>query len=342
MDPFALRRLGRTDVRLAPLGFGGAPIGELYEKLSEEVVEQTLAQAYGCGVRYFDTSPWYGHGLSEHRVGHFLRRQPRADFVLSTKVGRVYRAPTDPQRLDTAPWVGGLPFELRFDYSYDGILRSYEDSLQRLGLNRVDLLLIHDLDLNYHTPEGVQDCLKQLEQGGWKALDELKSAGRIRGIGAGVNQMGTIPRFLDRFDLDFFLVAMPYTLLDQAPLREEFPRCAERGVGIVIGAPFASGILATGAAAGAKYAYAAAAPEILDKARGIEAVCRRHGVPPAVAALRFPLAHPSVAAVIPGAVSPGQVSANVLGLRGAVPVDLWRELKAEGLLAVDAPTPSET
>ncbi|MFQ6017594.1 MAG: aldo/keto reductase [Kiloniellaceae bacterium] len=340
MDPFARRRLGRTGVSIGQLGFGGAPLGELYRKLCEATAQSTLEEAYRLGLRFFDTSPWYGHGLSEHRLGHFLRRQPRESFVLSTKVGRVYTAPADLERVDTGPWAGGLPFVLRFDYTYDGVKRSYEDSLQRLGLNRVDLLLIHDLDFHYHgTEAAVEHYFRQLETGGWKALDELKSSGTIRGIGAGINQMGIIPRFLDRFDIDFFLVAMPYTLLDQEPLHAEFPRCVERGVGIVVGAPFASGILATGPVENAKYNYAPAPAGIADKVGRIESLCGRHGVPLAAAALQFPLGHPIVAAVIPGAVSPAQVAANVRMMRIEIPAGLWQELRDDGLIHAEAPTP---
>lgn len=340
MDPFATRPLGRTGVQLCPLGFGGAPIGELYEKLTEDQVETTLATAYEAGIRYYDTAPWYGHGLSEHRVGHLLRQQNRDDFVLSTKVGRVYSAPKDPRGLDTGPWAGGLPFELHFDYGYDAVMRSWEDSLQRLSLNRVDLLLIHDLDFGYHeTEEGVAARFGELENGGWAALQKLKEAGSISGIGAGINALGMIPRFLERFDMDFFLVAMPYTLLNQEILETEFPACADRGVGIVIGAPYASGILATGVRDGAKYNYETAGHDIVVRVRAIESVCDAHGVSLQAAALQFPFGHDSVAAIVPGAILPEQVSANVSVMRHEIPTGFWDDLKAEGLIRGDAPTP---
>jgi D-threo-aldose 1-dehydrogenase len=340
MNPFATRALGATGVRLTQLGFGGAPMGELTARLPEAEAIGTVEQAYRSGVRYFDTSPWYGLGLSEHRVGHVLRQQPRASFVLSTKVGRVLRAPDDPGAVDRGPWAGGLDFVLRFDYGHDGVMRSYEDSLMRLGLNRVDLLLIHDLDILYHkTDGGVEGRLRELDQGGWRALEDLKSAGLIRGIGAGINEMGMIPRFLDRFPIDFFLVAMPYSLIDQEPLRDEFPRCAEAGVGLVIGAPFASGILATGAVEGARYNYQPAPPEVLEKVARIERVCARHGVPLPAAALQFPLGHPSVAAVIPGTASPEEVEVSVRTMEAPIPAALWDDLGAEGLIAAAAPTP---
>jgi D-threo-aldose 1-dehydrogenase len=220
-------------------------------------------------------------------------------------------------------------------------MRSYADSLQRLGLAQVDLLVIHDIDIGYHDDEvGIERCFRQLEEGGGqRALEELKSASEIKGFGAGINEAPMLSRLLDRVDLDFFLVAMPYTLLDQSPLDDSFPRCVERGIGIVIGSPYASGILASGPAEGAKYNYAPAAPEILEKTRRIDAVCRRHGVALAAAALQFPLGHPSVAAIIPGAVSPREAERNLGHLRAAIPADLWAELRAEGLLHPAAPVP---
>ena len=238
-------------------------------------------------------------------------------------------------------WAGGLPFDLRFDYTRAGVLRSYEDSLMRLGLNRVDALLIHDLDLRHQkTEEGVRAAFEQLEAGGgYAALAELKAGGEIRAIGAGINHTGMIPRFLERFEIDFFLVAMPYTLLDQPALAEELPLCLERGASVVIGAVFASGILARGPAAGALYAYQPAADDVLERTRRIAAVCARHDVPLAAAALQFPLHHPAVASVIPGPDSPAQVRANLQHMRQVVPADFWAELKAARLIDPAAPTP---
>jgi D-threo-aldose 1-dehydrogenase len=219
-------------------------------------------------------------------------------------------------------------------------MRSFEDSLHRLGLPRVDLLVIHDVDPGYQGDDaGVARCFAQLEGGGIRALEELRSAGDIKGFGAGINEGPMLGRFLDRFDLDFFLVAMPYTLLDQAPLEDALPRCVERGIGIVIGSPYASGILATGPIANAKYNYAPAAPEILEKTRKIQSVCERHGVALAAAALQFPLGHPAVAAVIPGAVAPEEAARNIATMQVEIPADLWAELKREGLLHPAAPVP---
>jgi D-threo-aldose 1-dehydrogenase len=340
MDPLARRKLGRTDVQLTQLGFGSAGLGDLYTVLSEAEAAATIAAAWDAGLRYFDTAPWYGRGQAEHRIGRALYAKPRADFVVSTKVGRTLHAVPESEPFDPDLWAGGLRFRVRFDYSYDGIMRSFEDSLQRLGLPRIDLLLIHDLDLQYHARiERVNALLNELCTGGWRALSELKRAGLIRGFGAGINELGMMPRFLDLMDLDFFLVALPYTLMEQRVLDEEFPRCAAAGVGIVIGGVFASGILATGAVPGAKHNYADASPEALARVARMEAICRRHGVPLAAAALQFPLGHPLVASVIPGAIAPEQVTRNVAAFRHDIPADLWAELKHEGLLREDAPTP---
>ena len=342
MDPTETRLLGRTGVALTQLGFGGASIAELFHRVSDEEAAGALDAAWNAGLRYFDTAPWYGRGLSEHRTGNALRRRPRSEYVLSTKVGRILRRPADPDRFESAPWAGGLPFQVVFDYGYDAIMRSYEDSLQRLGIPTVDLLLIHDLDLLYHSPEEKMAAhFARLTTGGFRALEELRSGGLIRGIGAGVNALGMIPRFLDLYDMDFFLVAMPYTLLEQETLDEEFPRCEERGVGIVIGSPYQSGILAAGAVPGANYNYAPAAPEMLDRVRRVQAVCERHGVPLAAAALQFPLGHPIVASVIPGGRNARQVERTVRDFGHPIPPALWDELKAEKLLRADAPVPVE-
>ena len=339
-DLLARRRLGRTGVEVTALGFGGATIG-IDPSVSEAQAQATLQAAWDAGVRYFDTAPWYGRGLSELRIGHLLRTLPRDEFVLSTKVGRILRAPAYPHAPDPRTQPGGLPFEVRFDYSRDGILRAYEDSLQRLGLVRIDVALVHDLDLGYHAPPARWDALMgQLITGGWQALADLRAAGLLRGIGVGINPLGMIPRFLELFDPDFFLLAGRYTLLEQEALAAELPACVERGVGIVIGAVFNSGIGATGPVPGARYDYRPATPPELDKAARIQAVCQRHGVPLAAAALQFPLAHPAVASVIPGPITPAQVHLNLAGIRHPIPPDLWRELKAERLIREDAPTPS--
>lgn len=340
MSELQRRKIGRTAAQVTRLGFGSAPLGDLFEAISEEKAQQTLQAAWDAGVRYFDTAPYYGYGKSEHRVGHFLRQQPRQDFMISTKIGRVFHATRDLANFDKGQWTDGLPFEFEYDYTYDGIMRSYEDSLQRLGLPSVDMLLIHDLDFWFHQNDTrVSAYLAQLFTSGWRALDELRRSKQIKGIGAGINELGMMPRFLDLVDLDFFLVASPYNLLTQDVLDKEFPLCAERGVEIVIGAVFASGILATGAVPGARFAYSPASPEIMEKTRRIEALCQRHHTPLPAAAMQFLLANPIVAAIIPGAIAPEQVQTNVKLLQHPIPSALWGELKSEGLLRADAPTP---
>lgn len=334
------RQLGRTGVEVTALGFGGATIG-IDPSVSETQAQATLQTAWDAGVRYFDTAPWYGRGLSELRVGQLLRGLPRDEFILSTKVGRVLRAPVNPYAPVNSPQPGGLPFEVRFDYSRDGIMRAYEDCLQRLGLTRIDLAIVHDLDLGYHAPQPRWDALMgQLITSGWQALADLRSAGLIKGIGVGINPHDMIPRFLECFDPDFFLLAGRYTLMEQESLSAELPACVERGVGIVIGAVFNSGIGATGPIPGARYDYRPATQPELDKAARIQAICQRHGVPMAAAALQFPLGHPAVASVIPGPITSEQVDLNLAGFNHPIPADLWHELKSERLLREDAPTPS--
>ncbi len=334
------RRLWRTGVPVTELGLGTAPLGELWDIIEEDEAAALLRAAWDGGVRYFDTSPWYGKGQAEHRVGRALYRKSRDQFVISSKIGRILRRPLKAGPFQRGDWLGGLEFDAAFDYSYDGVMRSFEDSLQRLGINRIDLLLIHDLDpWHFKTEAEVGPYMNQLFTSGWRALEELRDQGVIRGIGAGFNTMGTIPRYLDLFDIDFFLIAMRYTLLEQDVLDDEFPRCAEGGVGIVVGGTYNSGILATGAVSNAMHNYSPAAPEILERVRRMEAVCHRHRVPLAAAALQFPLGHPIVGSVIPGAISKAQVAQNLAAFSHRIPADLWAELKHERLLRDDAPVP---
>lgn len=334
-----VRSLGRKGSRITVLGLGGAPLGELFERLPEHRADAVVQAALDAGMTFFDTAPWYGHGLSEHRIGRGLRHVGRESVFVSTKVGRVYRRPADPAAFSTAPWAGGLPFELRFDYSSAGIQRSYEDSLLRLGLSRVDCLVIHDLDHGYHAGTELDRHRAELERSGWAALETLRSSGEISAIGAGINDRSMMGYFLERFDLDFFLVAMPYTLLDQAPLHEEFAQCQRQGIDIVIGSAYASGILATGPVPSALYNYRPADALTLEKTRRIVTVCDEYGVSLQAAALQFPLAHPVVRAVIPGATSPEIVAANVANVRQAIPAAFWAALKSRGLLHQDAPVP---
>jgi D-threo-aldose 1-dehydrogenase len=334
----ARRRLGRTGVEVTELGFGGASIGELFVRVPERDAVATIDAAWDAGIRFYDTAPWYGRGLSELRLGSGLRDRPRAGYTLSTKVGRVLR-PHVGDDFDGSPWVGGCRNDIIFDYTYDGIMRSVEGSRLRLGITRFDIAVIHDLDRWHFDEPTMVAHLRDLSTSGWRALEELRSSGQIGAISAGVNSEGLIPRYLDAVELDAFLVAMPYTLLRQDVLDAEFPAAVARGVGFVIGAVFQSGILATGAVEGATYDYAPAPPEVLERVRRIDAVCLRHRVPLAAAALQFPLGHPAVASVIPGSFHPDQVKRNVAAFTHPIPADLWAELKHEGLLRGDAPVP---
>ncbi len=339
LPPLKARKLGRMAVSVTELGLGTAPLGDLFQMVEDDEAAAIIGAAWDGGVRYFDTSPWYGRGQAEHRVGRALYRKPRGEFVISSKIGRVLRRPLKPGPIKDQ-WLGGLQFKPVFDYSYDGVMRSFEDSLQRLGVNSIDLLLIHDLDIwSHRSPANVDAYFCELATSGWRALEELRDSGAIKGIGAGLNIMEAIPRFLDLFDIDFFLLAMRYTLLEQDALESIFPRCAERGVGIVVGGGYNSGILATGAVPGAMYNYQPAGPDVLERVKKMERVCERHHVPLRAAALQFPLGCPIVASIIPGAISRAQVEQNLAAFRHPIPADLWAELKHEKLIRPDAPTP---
>ena len=340
VDLTSTRPVGRTDLRLPPFGFGAAPIGGLLGPVEEDAARGALEAAWAMGLRYYDTAPWYGLGMSEHRTGSFLRTKARAEFKISTKVGRYLTRPEDPDQFDRGPWVGGLNFQVNFDYSYDGILRGYEQSLQRLSLPKVDALIIHDLDHGYHDDTTLARHLRDLTSGGLRALQELKTRGEIGAIGMGVNTNRAFEEVVPEVaGLDFILLAMPYTLLDQDCLERGLARCVAEGISVVIGSPFASGILAKGSRGGGNYDYGRAPDEVIRKVQGMEAVCARHGVSLPAAALQFPLAHPAVASVVSGAKRPDQVEMNVRALAEAIPPAFWADLKADGLINQDAPTP---
>lgn len=339
IDLAARRRVGSTALSLPPFGFGAAHIGELYGKVDEADSQASLNAAWDNGVRYYDTAPWYGRGLSEHRLGGFLRTKPRAEFQITTKVGRTLHRPNDPKTFDRSPWKGGLNFEVNFDYTYDGIMRSYEQALQRLALDTVDALVIHDLDAGFHGDKtaGYQ---QQLVDSGISALVELKKSGDIQAYGMGINNNEALEQIATSVDLDFCLVAMPYTLIDQQSLNRGMATCVKRNISVIIGAPFASGILVTGSGAGAQYAYGAAPAEVQARVRGIEAVCKAHGIAMPAAALQFVLAHPAVVSTIPGAKNAGEIKQNLASLQVAIPAAFWADLKAQKLIATDAPVPT--
>jgi len=325
-------------LRLPILGFGTAPLGKGNE-VSEAVAAEALSSGYDLGVRFFDTAPWYGNTMAEHRLGNKLRVWNDPSVAVSTKVGRVYSAPKDMATYTGHPWKGGLPFELRFDYTHGGIMRSYEDSLQRMGYPGVDMLVVHDLDRGYLGNE-ISERLDELESGGgWSALETLRINGDIKAIGVGVNEVGMIPLFLERFRPDFFLVAMPYTLLDQSALEHELPLCEQRGVKVVIGSPFASGILASGVDR-IEGTYNYRSEEIVARVAGIQEVCRRHQVPLRAAALQFPLGHPQVTSVLSGIASADQIVDNIAMILHPIPSDFWSDLHESELIRKNAPVPS--
>jgi D-threo-aldose 1-dehydrogenase len=323
------------------LGFGAAPLGNMHRALDENEAEQTVLAAWESGVRYFDTAPLYGHGLSETRIGRALKTHARSDYLLSTKVGRMLD-PCAPGDEDSGIYKSTPNLRVRFDYSYDGIMRSYEESLARLGLDRVDILFVHDVDARTHGGRtGSEARIRELiERGGWRALQELRASAGVSAIGIGVNEWEPCARILEIADPDLFLLAGRYTLLEQGPLETLFPQCLSKGTGIVIGGPFNSGILARGARDGAMYDYAPAPEAILDRVRSLETACRFHDVPLAAAALQFPLANPIVVSLIAGAQTRQEAAQNAALLDFNIPATLWDDLKARRLLAAGAPTPN--
>ena len=331
------RKLGRTDVSLTVFGFGGTSLGNMYRAIDDKAANEALDASFDAGVRYVDTAPLYGHGLSEHRVGGWLRRVRGENIVLSTKVGwRMF--PARGQPTEAGLFMDVPPFRRGLDYSYDGVMRSFDDSLQRLGTDSVDIVFIHDADRR-NQGDAFEQRFTEAMEGAYPALLKLREEGVIKAIGAGLNEWEACQRFAEAGDFDCFLLAGRYTLLDQESLDSFLPLCEKRGIGIVLGGPYNSGILATGPVEGAHYDYAPASPEILEKTRRIEEVCRRHNVPLKAAALQFPLGHPTVASVIPGMGDPKRVAENMDLLTHKIPPDLWAELRAEGLIRQDAPLP---
>ena len=337
-SPTARRPLGRTGLAVTALGFGGAPLGDLYARLPDTLALQAVDRAASEGITLFDTAPLYGRGLSEHRIGAALRGRPRDAFVLSTKVGRIYApAPAGVQR--TEGYAGGLPFEGRFDYSRDGALRSIEHSLLRLGLASIDIALIHDIDPWTHGDDYPRRFAEAIA-GAYRALDELRAQKVIRAVGIGVNDATVCARMAREADIDCVMLAGRYSLLEQGALDEFLTLATQRGIGVMLGGVFNSGILATGARPGAHYNYRPAPDDVLERVRRIERVCNAHGVPLPHAAIRFPLGHPAVASVVLGAVTPDEVDRNLAAFDAQLPASLWRDLVAEGLLRDDAPVPA--
>ena len=325
----AMRRMFVTrhgqPLAFTALGFGGAPLGSA--RLDEAQAQATVEAAWDAGLRYFDTAPLYGLGLSEIRIGRMLTGKARAEFLISTKVGR---------RLDAVS--GGAAAQVRFDYSRDGVLGSVQASLERLGLERVDILYVHDVEPRTHGSIGAYDAkwAELTRAGGWKALDELRACGAVGAIGLGVNEAAPCERMLAELDPDLFLLAGRYTLLEQGPLHGLMAACARAGVGVVVGGPYNSGVLARPEGT---FDYAAAPAEVLARVQRLAAVCTGFGVDLRAAALQFAGAHPAVASVIPGGQTPEEAAANVALMGAPIPEALWLALRDEGLLDRDAPTP---
>ena len=324
--------LPRGGLALTRLGMGCAPIAGLYRATSEEEARAALDAAWDLGIRYFDTAPYYGFTLSEHRLGAALRERARDSFVVSTKVGRVMRpdAGVAPGECD---WAAPLPFRPEYDYTYDGVLRSHEDSLQRLGLDRIDILFVHDIGALTHGDRHAHYWQQLTQGGGFRALRELRNDGSVRAIGLGVNEADAVLAAMGECDLDCTLLAGRYTLLEQAALTPLLEACARQGNAIVIGGPFNSGILA----GNGKYNYADAPPAVMERVAALDAVCRDYGVPLPAAALQFPLAHPAVVSCIPGARSSEELRQNAAWFETAIPPGLWQELKRRGLVDERAP-----
>jgi D-threo-aldose 1-dehydrogenase len=334
--PFTARAGRRLDFSV--LGFGTAPLGNLYRALSNAQALQTLQEAWAQGIRYFDTAPLYGFGIAETRLGAFLREMPRDDYVLSTKVGRVLQRCAPEARDGIGKFFDVPSRQMGYDYSYDGVMRSLDFSFERLGLDRIDVALCHDIDIFTHgSAEASAQRTKEFLDGGVRALSDLRSQGVLGAIGIGVNEWQVSETVARNSDVDLFLLAGRYTLLEQEALDSFLPLCQRKGMGVIIGGPFNSGILATGAQPGAWYNYSPAPPDVLQRVAAIEAVCAAHEVALRDAALQFPLMHPAVVAVIPGGVTAAEVRGNVESMGHTIPAALWKDLVGQGLLRKDAP-----
>lgn len=304
------RRIGRTALEVTEVSFGGAALGGLYRACSREAAMETLQGAWDAGMRYFDTAPFYGFGLSERRFGDFLRYKPRDSYVLSTKVGRLFRPVPDDQVPDHS-YVDPLPFALDYDYSYDGIMRSVEFSYARLGLNRIDILFVHDIGVYTHGVEKTKLHFRELMDGGLKALEELKRSGVISAYGLGVNEVQICLDVMREAPLDCILLASRYSLLDRSAEAELLPLCRAQQTSLVIGGVFNSGILATGPVQGAHFDYRPASHDVLDRVGAMERIAAEGGYPLAAAAFQFPLHEPAVATVLTGTAKLANLTRNL-------------------------------
>lgn len=332
-------RHGNGGLTFTELGFGTAPLGNLYRAISEDDAQAILSRAWKAGVRYFDTAPLYGLGLSETRLNAFLRDKPRDDYVLSTKIGRLLKVSTPEARDGHGKWFDVPSRNEVYDYTYDGVMRSVEFSLERLGIDRIDILFAHDLDVFNHKSWDVLEAkLNELMGGGYKALLELRESGVIKAFGAGVNEWRPCQWLTERGDFDIFLLAGRYTLLEQEALESFLPLAEERGIGMVVGGAYNSGILATGPREGAFYNYDPAPQEILDRVGRIQEICEAHDTRMIDAAFQFPLCHPCTLSVIPGGQGVAEMDGNLAASQAEIPPSLWNDLKNANLMRRDAPT----
>jgi len=337
MSRFQENQIGDTDLAIDALGFGCTSVGNLYQKVSDEEAADILTTARASGFRYFDTAPHYGQGLSERRVGDALRGS--SDYVLSTKVGRLLRPAG--YAAERHGFVSPMPFDIEYDYSYDGIMRSFEDSLQRLGLDRIDILYMHDIGPVTHGDDNDR-LFPTAMDGGYQAMDKLRQSGRVSAVGIGVNEYEVCERALEYGDWDCFLLAGRYSLLEQKALDTFLPKCIDRNCSIVIGGPYNSGILATGVSGKGpwNYDYGPAPDEIVRKVAAIERLCGEFSIPMPAAALQFPLAHPAVASVIPGMGNVRRIEQTLNLFATDIPDEFWCALSEQGLIRDDAPTPA--
>ncbi len=333
------QRIDNGGLTFTELGFGSAPLGNLYRAIGDEEAHEVLTTAWETGCRYFDTAPLYGLGLAETRLNRFLRNKPRDSYVLSTKVGRLLRVCPPQERSGIGKFFETPSRKEHYDYSYDGVMRSLEASFERLGVDRIDILYAHDLCVSTHGSKAASDArVDELMASGYDALLSLRDQGVVKAIGGGINEWEVCQALAERGDFDLFLLPGRYTLLEQDSLESFLPLCQARGIGVVLGGPYNSGILASGPRPGAFYNYEVAPAAIVEKVKQIEAVCQSHDVEMITAALQFPLLNPNVISVIPGGQSVAEVESNRAILDKAVPPALWADLKAAGLMRADAPT----
>lgn len=337
------RSLGKTDVRVSSLGLGTVPLSGFNSDVSYDTFEETVTQAFEAGIRYFDCAPMYGFGKAEQYLGHALRvRKLRQHVVVSTKAGRVLKPASKTEPLDTVygiNWIDPLPFLDTYDYTYDGIMRSFEDSQHRLGLDYIDVLLVHDVGKAWHGDQS-EFYWDQLRASGYRALDELRSTGAVSAVGLGVNETESVVGVAREFQIDCALIAGRYTLLNHAPLHSDFEELLRRNVSVIAGGIFNSGILATGAnATGVTYDYGKVPAPIIERVRAIETVCNEYSVSLPAAAMQFVYAHPAVSTLVMGAKSAAEVRQNVQAIGEVIPAAFWEALKSEALLPGSAPLP---